>query len=176
MTVGGFLQLTHQTCPVWRSVGRRSSSPGWSRTPVDRCDMAFSVHSGRRGTRPERHGRDSRRHQTPPHGSPRSGSRPDNQPWGPEKSAISLCLLFLRLINLQTCISLILWVCYLVDSRKTHAEVLEGSLNWFISLSLSEAVVLPSSPLKYCKASTVTTLALCAVVLSQSLSQCTILC
>lgn len=37
-------------------------------------------------------------------------------------------------------------VCYLVDSKKTHAEVLDGSLNWFISLSLSEAVVLPSNP------------------------------
>lgn len=37
--------------------------------------------------------------------------------------------------------------CYLVDRRKTHAEVLEGSLNWLMSLSLSEAVVLPSSPL-----------------------------
>lgn len=37
-------------------------------------------------------------------------------------------------------------VCDLVDSRKTHVEVFVGSLNWFISLSLSEAVVLPSSP------------------------------
>lgn len=38
---------------------------------------------------------------------------------------------------------------YLVDSKKTHAEVLDRSLNWFISLSLSEAVVLPSSPNKH---------------------------
>ncbi len=42
-----------------------------------------------------------------------------------------------------------LCVCYLVDSRKTHADVLDGSLNWFISLSLSEAVVLPSSPSRH---------------------------
>lgn len=41
------------------------------------------------------------------------------------------------------------FVCYLVDSRKTNAEVLDGSLNWFISRSLSEVVVLPSSPSKY---------------------------
>lgn len=43
------------------------------------------------------------------------------------------------------------WYCvfYLVDSRKTHAEVLDGALNWFISLSLSEAVVLPSSPTRH---------------------------
>lgn len=37
---------------------------------------------------------------------------------------------------------------HLVDSRKTQAEVLDGSLNWLISRSLSEAVVLPSSPLR----------------------------
>lgn len=47
---------------------------------------------------------------------------------------------FLKLIFQLFC------VCYLVDSKKTHAEVLDGSLNWFISLSLSEAVVLPSNP------------------------------
>lgn len=35
---------------------------------------------------------------------------------------------------------------HLVDSRKTQAEVLDGSLNWLISRSLSEAAVLPSSP------------------------------
>lgn len=37
-------------------------------------------------------------------------------------------------------------VRHLVDSRKTQAEVLDGSLNWLISRSLSDAVVLPSSP------------------------------
>lgn len=37
-------------------------------------------------------------------------------------------------------------VFYLVDSRKIKAEVLDGSLNWLMSLSLSEADVLPSSP------------------------------
>lgn len=47
---------------------------------------------------------------------------------------------FLKLILQLFC------ACYLVDSKKTHAEVLDGSLNWFISLSLSEAVVLPSNP------------------------------
>ena len=35
---------------------------------------------------------------------------------------------------------------YLVDRRKAWAEVLVGSLNWLMSLSLSEADVLPSKP------------------------------
>ena len=52
---------------------------------------------------------------------------------------------FILNIRANSCVS----VCYLVDKRKTQAEVLDGSLNWFISRSLSEAVVLPSSPLRY---------------------------
>lgn len=37
---------------------------------------------------------------------------------------------------------------YLVDSRKSRAELFVTSLNWFISLSRSETEVLPSSPEK----------------------------
>lgn len=149
---------THLTCPVWRSGGHRSSSPVWSRTPVGRYDMASFGRSGRRGTQPEHHGMGSRRRQTPPLGLRRSGSHPDNQPCIPKRCTIELCLLMscyiltsIFYINLLPFILMFLhvYVYYLVDSKKTHAEVLVGSLNWFISLSLSEAVVLPSSPLKY---------------------------
>lgn len=137
---------THLTCPAWRSGGRRSSSPAWSRTPAGRCGTASSDRSGRRGTRPGRRGRGSRRHRTPPPGSPRSGSHPGNQPW--QKSGY-VCYCYIVAWTF-TSIFFHWFDCvgefYLVDSRKTHAEVLAGSLNWFISLSLSEAAVLPSSP------------------------------
>lgn len=134
----------HLTCPVWRSGGRRSSSPAWSRTPAGRCGRASSDRSGRPCTRPGHRGTGSRRRRTPPRGSPRSGLRPDIRPWGAERSAIGPVSFRSGLTWLQ--IRSEVCVCYLVDNRNTQAEVLDGSLNWFISLSLSEAVVLPSSP------------------------------
>lgn len=61
--------------------------------------------------------------------------------------------MFVKVINNNSHPFLPLYDCviYLVDSRKTQAEVLAGSLNWLISLSLSEAVVLPSSPARHHK-------------------------
>lgn len=136
----------HLTCPVWRSGGRRSSFPAWSRTPAGRCGRASSDRSGRPCTRPGRRDTGSRRRQTPPRGSPRWGLHPDIRPWGAERSSIGP-VSFRSSFSWLQIRSEVKWsVCYLVDNRNSQAEVLDGSLNWFISLSLSEAVVLPSSP------------------------------
>lgn len=147
--------LTHLTCPVSRSGGHRFSSPAWSRTLAGIYDMASSDHSGRRGTRPGHHGTGSRRRQTLPHGLPQSGLCQDNQLWGPERSGY-VCYHYILCSEVNIShpfssiyITVVVYLCYLVDSRKTHAEVLAGSLNWFISLSLSEVVVLPSNPSRH---------------------------
>lgn len=137
--------LTHQTCPVWRFAGHRSFSQGWSHTPAGRYDKTSSDRNGRHGTRPGHRDRGSRMHRKPPHGLLQSGLRPNNQPWKPQQSQFSAWLFWISLnVKLQC-------HCYLVERRKTQAEVLDGSLNWLISLSLSEAVVLPSSPLTMVK-------------------------
>lgn len=47
---------------------------------------------------------------------------------------------------------------YLVESKKTKAEVLAGSLNWLMSLSRSDADVLPSKPAESLQSQCVATL------------------
>ncbi len=132
------VQISYQTCPVWRLVCHRSFSPGWNHRQACRCSMVSSDHSGTPCTPLGHRDTGSRRHQTRRHGWPLLDLLPSSPLWTEKQINDKMPARVSRKIESRN--------THLVESRKTHVAVFSGSLNWLISRSLSVADVLPSSP------------------------------
>lgn len=96
-------KMVYLTCPAWKSAGHRSSSQEYNQPQGDRCDRAFSGHSGTPGKLPGHHGKGSRKHQRPPLGWHQSDSHPSIRPLKTQATTIELLVLDGFLVSSALC-------------------------------------------------------------------------